>query len=228
MKTTLGKSDAEIKSDVLAELKYQPRVKVTDIGVLVKDGTVTLNGFATSYAEKWEAVSAAKRVAGVTAIADDITVKLWDSFIRTDSDIAASAGHQIKGITCIPPGKVQVTVSDGWITLNGELEWWFEKDEAERTVRSLAGVKGVSNLIKIKPKLSSSEIVSEIKSAFDRNSQLYDCAIEVEASGGKVTLRGTVYNYSEREEAARVAWAAAGVLSVDDRLEIDWSDGMDD
>jgi osmotically-inducible protein OsmY len=92
----------------------------------------------------------------------------------------------------------------------------------------LAGVKGVSNLIKIKPKLSSSDIVAEIKSAFDRNSQLYDCDIEVESSGGKVTLRGTVYNYSEREEAVRVAWAAAGVLSVDDRLEIDWSDGMDD
>jgi osmotically-inducible protein OsmY len=115
-------------------------------------------------------------------------------------------------------------VSDGWITLDGELEWWFEKEEAERTVRSLAGVKGVSNLIKIKPKLSSSEIISEIKSAFERNSQLYDCGIEVEASGGKVTLRGTVYNFTEREEAVRVAWAAAGVLSVDDRLEIDWSE----
>jgi osmotically-inducible protein OsmY len=228
MKTTLEKSDTEIKNDVLAELKYEPSVKVTDIGVLVKDGTVTLNGSATSYAEKWEAVRAAKRVAGVTAIADDITVKLWDSFVRTDSDIATSAANQFKWITSIPTGKVQLTVSDGWITLDGELEWYFEKDEAERTVRALAGVKGVSNLIKIKPKLSSSEIVSEIKSAFDRNSLLSDTDIEVEASGGKVTLRGRVYNYSEREEAVRVAWAAAGVLSVDDRIEIDWSDEMDD
>ena len=228
MKTIVEKSDTEIKSDVLAELKYEPSVKVTDIGVLVKDGTVTLNGCASSYAEKWEAVRAAKRVAGVTAIADDITVKPWDSFVRTDADIATTAAHQIKWITSIPTGKVQITVSDGWITLDGELEWWFEKDEAERTVRGLTGVKGVSNLIKIKPKLSASQIVSEIKCAFDRNSQLYDCEIEVEASGGKVTLRGTVYNYSEREEAVRVAWAAAGVSSVDDRLEIDWSDGMDD
>ena len=228
MKTTLEKSDAEIKSDVLAELEYEPSVKVTDIGVLVKDGTVTLDGCATSYAEKWEAVRAAKRVAGVTAIADDITVKLWDTFVRTDTDIATTAANQIKGITSIPTGKVQLTVSDGWITLDGELEWWFEKDEAERTVRGLAGVKGVSNLIKIKPKLSASDIVTEIKWAFERNSQLYDCDIEVEASGSKVTLRGTVYNYSEREEAVRVAWAAAGVSSVDDRIEIDWSDGMDD
>ena len=228
MKSTLEKSDTEIKSDVLAELKYEPSVKVTDIGVLVKDGTVTLNGSATSYLEKWEAVCAAKRVAGVTAIVDDIVVKLWDSFVRTDGDIAAAAANQIKWITSIPTGKVQLTVSEGWVTLDGELEWYFEKDEAERTIRVLAGVKGVSNLIKIKPKHSSSEIVSEIKSAFDRNSQLYDCDIEVEASGGKVTLRGTVYNYSEREEAVRVAWSAAGVMSVDDRLEIDWSDDMDD
>jgi osmotically-inducible protein OsmY len=228
MKPTLEKSDTEIKSDVLAELKYEPSVKVTDIGVLVKDGTVTLNGNATSYLEKWQAVRAAKRVAGVTAIADDIEVKLWDSFVRTDGDIATAAANQIKWITSIPTGKVQLTVSNGWVTLDGELEWYFEKDEAERTVRALAGVKGVSNLIKIKPKLSSSDIVSEIKRAFDRNSLLYDCDIEVEASGGSVTLRGTVYNYSEREEAARIAWAAAGVMSVDDRLEIDWSDDSDD
>jgi osmotically-inducible protein OsmY len=137
MKTIVEKNDAEIKSDVLAELKYEPSVKVTDIGVLVKDGTVTLNGCASSYAEKWEAVRAAKRVGGVTAIADDITVKPWDSFVRTDADIATTAAHQIKWITSIPTGKVQITVSDGWITLDGELEWWFEKDEAERTIRAL-------------------------------------------------------------------------------------------
>ena len=147
MKTIDAKSDAEIKTDVLAELKYEPSVKVTDIGVLVKDGTVTLNGYATNYAEKWEAVRAAKRVAGVTAIADDIKVKLWDSFDRTDGDIATTAANQIKWITSIPTGKVQLTVSDGWITLEGELEWWFEKNEAERAVQSLAGVKGVTNEI---------------------------------------------------------------------------------
>jgi osmotically-inducible protein OsmY len=228
MKTIDAKSDAEIKTDVLAELKYEPSVKVTDIGVLVKDGTVTLNGNATSYAEKWEAVRAAKRVAGVTAIADDIKVKLWDSFVRTDGDIATTAANQIKWITSIPSGKVQLTVSDGWITLDGELEWWFEKNEAERAVQSLAGVKGVTNEIKIKPKASAPVIESDIERALERNALLDDSDIEVAVSGTKVTLRGTVSNYSEREEAVRIAWAAAGVTSVDDQLDIDWSDDSDD
>jgi len=228
MKTIDAKSDAEIKTDVLAELKYEPSVKVTDIGVLVKDGTVTLNGYATNYAEKWEAVRAAKRVAGVTAIADDIKVKLWDSFVRTDGDIATTAANQIKWITSIPTGKVQLTVSDGWITLEGELEWWFEKNEAERAVQSLAGVKGVTNEIKIKPKASAPVIESDIERALERNALLDDSDIEVAVSGTKVTLRGTVSNYSEREEAVRIAWAAAGVTSVDDKLDIDWSDDSDD
>jgi osmotically-inducible protein OsmY len=228
MKTIDAKSDAEIKTDVLAELKYEPSVKVTDIGVLVKDGTVTLNGYATNYAEKWEAVRAAKRVAGVTAIADDIKVKLWDSFVRTDGDIATTAANQIKWITSIPTGKVQLTVSDGWITLEGELEWWFEKNEAERAVQSLAGVKGVTNEIKIKPKASAPVIESDIERALERNALLDDSDIEVAVSGTKVTLRGTVSNYSEREEAVRIAWAAAGVTSVDDQLDIDWSDDSDD
>ena len=228
MKTIDAKSDAEIKTDVLAELKYEPSVKVTDIGVLVKDGTVTLNGYATNYAEKWEAVRAAKRVAGVTAIADDIKVKLCDSFVRTDGDIATTAANQIKWITSIPTGKVQLTVSDGWITLEGELEWWFEKNEAERAVQSLAGVKGVTNEIKIKPKASAPVIESDIERALERNALLDDSDIEVAVSGTKVTLRGTVSNYSEREEAVRIAWAAAGVTSVDDQLDIDWSDDSDD
>ena len=228
MKTIDAKSDAEIKTDVLAELEYEPSVKVADIGVLVKDGTVTLNGFATSYAEKWEAVRAAKRVSGVTAIADDIKVKLWDSFVRTDGDIATTAANQIKWITSIPTGKVQLTVSDGWITLEGELEWWFEKIEAERAVQSLAGVKGVTNEIKIKPKVSAPVIELDIERALERNALLDDRDIEVAVSGTKVTLRGTVSNYSEREEAVRIAWAAAGVTSVDDKLDIDWSDDSDD
>jgi len=213
---------------VLAELKYEPSVKVTDIGVLVKDGTVTLNGYASNYAEKWEALRAAKRVAGVTAIADDIKVKLWDSFVRTDGDIATTAAKQIKWITSIPTGKVQLTVSDGWITLDGELEWWFEKNEAERAVQFLAGVKGVTNQIKIKPKISAPVIELEIQRALERNALLNENDIEVEVSGNKVTLRGTVSNYSEREEAVRIAWAAAGVASVDDQLDIDWSDESDD
>lgn len=222
------KTDTEIKSDVLAELKYEPSVKVTDIGVLVKDGTVTLNGNATSYSEKWQAVTAAKRVVGVRAIADDIKVKLWDSFVRTDGDIAAAAANQIKWSTSIPAGTVKVTLRDGWLTLEGEVGWWYEKNAAEDAVEDLTGILGVTNLITIKPKPSAANIQSDIESAFERNALLDASRIEVEASGNKITLRGKVRNYTEREEAERVAWAAAGVSSVDDKLDVEWFEGFDD
>jgi len=228
MISSVEKTDTEIKSDVLAELKYEPSVKVTDIGVLVKDGTVTLNGFATNYGEKWQAVTAAKRVAGVRAIADDIKVKLWDSFVRTDGEIAAAAANQIKWSTSIPAGAVKVTLRDGWITLEGEVGWWYEKNAAEDAVKDLTGVLGVSNQISIKPKPSSANIESDIESAFERNALLDASKIKVETSGNEVTLRGKVRNYSEREEAERVAWAAAGVSSVDDQLDIEWFGGFDE
>jgi len=228
MISSVEKTDTEIKSDVLAELKYEPSVKVTDIGVLVKDGTVTLNGFATNYGEKWQAVTAAKRVAGVRAIADDIKVKLWDSFVRTDGEIAAAAANQIKWSTSIPAGAVKVTLRDGWITLEGEVGWWYEKNAAEDAVKDLTGVLGVSNQITIKPKPSSANIESDIESAFERNALLDASKIKVETSGNEVTLRGKVSNYSEREEAERVAWAAAGVSSVDDQLDIEWFGGFDE
>ena len=223
MKSDIKKSDTELKSDVLAELKYEPSVKVTDIGVLVKDGVVTLNGYASSYGEKWDAVRAAKRVAGVKAIADDIEVKLPDSQRRTDGDIAAAAANQIDWSTTIPTGAVEVTVREGWITLEGEVEWWYQKNAAENVVQYLAGVKGVTNLITIKPKLAPAEVETAIKSAFERNALLDATKIQVETSGNKVVLRGKVRNYAERDEAERAAWAAPGVFSVDNQLQVAWS-----
>jgi len=150
MKTSVEKNDEELKIDVLSELEFDPSVKVSDIGVLVKHGTVTLNGYATSYGERFAAVRSAKRVAGVKAIADDIEVKLADSSHRTDADIAAAAIHQIDWNTTIPKGIAQVTVRDGWITLQGEFEWWHEKNATENAVLHLPGVKGVTNLITLK------------------------------------------------------------------------------
>ena len=226
MKSNIKKSDTDLKRDVLAELKYEPSVKVTDIGVLVKDGTVTLNGYATNYGEKWDAVRAIKRVAGVKAIADDIEVKLPDSQCRTAGDIATAAANQINCSTMIPTGTVSVTVREGWITLEGEVEWWYRKDAAEKAVQYLAGVKGVTNQILIKPTLSPTDVEKAIKSAFERNALLDAFKIQVETTGNRVVLRGTVRNYTEREEAERAAWAAAGVFSVDNQLKVEWSWGL--
>ena len=222
MQTITKKTDATLKIDVLAELNYEPSVKVTDIGVLVKDGTVTLNGYATSYGEKWEAVRAVKRVAGVLAIADDIEVKLPSSLQHNDGDIATAAIHQIDIGTSIPTGIVQATVRDGWITLEGNVEWWYQKNAAGQVVQHLAGVKGVSNFIEIAPKLNAAELETNIQSAFKRSAVLDAEHIRVETGGNKVILRGDVRNYQEREEAERVAWAAPGVISVANHLEVKW------
>ena len=224
MTTTTDKTDTEIKSDVLLELKYEPSVKVTDIGVLVKDGTVTLTGFATSYGEKYDAVQTAKRVGGVRAIADEIEVKFAGSSKHDDSDIAAAAANNIEWLSWNMPGKtVQVTVQKGWITLEGQVEWWYQKDAAENTVRYLSGVKGVSNQIKIKSKVTAAKVEKEIQASFERSALLDAKKIEVETSGSKVTLTGKVRNHAERDEAERIAWASPGVYSVDNELSVEWS-----
>ena len=215
---TLEKTDSEIKTDVILELKYEPSVKATDIGVIVKDGTVTLNGYATSYGEKWDAVNAAKRVRGVNAVADEIKVKLTYSYDRTDGDIATNAVNQIKWSTTIPENSVQITVRDGWITLEGEVEWRYQYTAAQDVMQYLAGVKGVSNLITIKPKLAPVDISIAIKAAFERNAQLEADSIEVDTLGNNVILCGKVGNYAER-----VAWAAPGVYSVDNQLTYSWT-----
>jgi len=222
MTTKPDKTDPEIKTDVLAEMTYDPNVKVTDIGVLVKDGTVTLNGYATSYGEKWEAVRAAKRVAGVNAIADEIEVRMPNSSCQTDGDIAHAALKLIDESPSILPGTVQVTVSEGCVTLEGEVEWWYQRDSAKNAIRHLPGLKGVSNLISIKSIVTPDGIEKDIKSAFERNALLDSSNIKVETSGHNVVLHGRVRNHAEREEAERVAGCAPGVTSVDNQLAVKW------
>jgi osmotically-inducible protein OsmY len=213
---------------VLAELKYEPGVNISDIGVLVKDGAVTLNGFVTNYGEKWNAVAATKRVAGVRAIADDIVVKLPSSLLRTDGDIAGAAANQITWFSSVPKGAVKVLVRDGWLTLEGELEWGYQRSDVQDNVQFLAGVKGVTNLIAIKSKLSAANVKDAIETAFERSALLDAEKIRVETSGASVTLRGKVRNYAERDEAERVAWAAPGVWSVDNQIDVKWSWGFED
>jgi len=186
------KSDTELKKDVLAELEFEPSVTVTDIGVLVRDGVVTLLGSTTSYGAKWTAVQATKRVAGVKAISDEIEVKLWDSNRHEDADIAAAAKHQIEWSTMVPRDVVEVTVREGWITLEGQVELWYQKDAAEKAVLYMSGIQGVINLISIKPRLTSTEIATVIQSAFERSALVDANRIQIETSGTKVALDGRV------------------------------------
>ena len=222
MKTEIEKTDLSIQADVIAELSYDPEVKVTDIGVLVKDGIVTLNGYATSYGEKWEAVKAAKRVARVVAIVDNIELMLPNSIHHTDEHIAAAAVNQIEATPAILPGTVQITVSEGWITLGGEVECWHQRDAAKNAVLHLSGVTGVSNMISLKPPQSSEKAETAIQLAFKRNSLLATHQIKVQKSENNVSLSGDVRNHAEREEAERVAWSAPGVTSVDNHLAVIW------
>lgn len=222
-KTRPNISDADIKTNVLSELKFEPSVKTSDIGVLVKDGTVTLTGLATSYWQKKNAVRAAERVCGVNGIADDIMIKLPGSLTQTDSDIAAAATQHLKWSSSVPDDSIKVTVRDGWITLAGDVEWWYEKNAAENSVDYLKGVKGVSNDISIKPKLSVQVIEADIESAFKRSAMLDADEVAVTTSGSSVTLRGKVRTYAERYEAERAAWGAPGVKAVDNKLTVNWS-----
>ena len=208
---------------MLSELEYEPSIKVSDIGVLVKDGVVTLNGYASSYGDKVDAVRAAKSVAGVRAIADEIKIKIPNSMRQTDGDIAAAAANHIELSWAGPAKDIQVTVRDGWITLEGLVEWGYQKGAAANAVRYLSGVKGISNLITIKPKVTAAGVETAIQSAFERNALVDAKKIHVETSGNKVTLRGHVRSHAEGGEAERIAWAAPGVSSVDNELVVEWA-----
>jgi len=220
---TLDKTDTELKNDVLSELSYEPSVKVTDIGVLVKDGMVTLNGYATSYIEKWAAVNAVKRVTGVKAITDEIEVKIPDVDRRTDEDITLAAINQIEWSTTIPLDTVEVIVSDGWVSLAGEVEWWYQQNAAINLVQQMAGVTGVSNGISVKPKAVKMAIEKDINSALKRSAIVDVDQIQVESANNKVVLRGEVRSFAARDEAERIAWSEPGVCSVDNHLGVNWS-----
>ena len=214
------RSDEQIQRDVFAELKWDARVLPNEIGVAVKNGIVTLTGWVDSYAKRWAAEDAAHRVRGVAAVVNDIEVKLPSAVERTDPDIAAAAIHALRWDAFIPIEKIKVTVSKGWVMLEGEVEWQYQKVDAERVVRRLTGVKGVTNLIVVKPRVTESELKRKIEEALVRTAKTDAEHITVDVEGTKAILRGTVRSWAEKEEAERAAWMAPGITEVDNRLVI--------
>ena len=215
------KSDIELKESVLKELEWDPRITSSRIGVSMEDGIATLNGEVESYAEKPAAVHAASRVFGVRGVADEIKVRLPDYDERTDADIARSAANAIAWNATVPPDCVKVLVENGWITLEGEVNWQSEKDAAEASAWSLRGIVGISNDIVVRPLVAMLDVKEQIEKAFERHAQIDARNIRIETKGTKIVLHGTVSSCIERKEAERVAWAAPGVTEVEDDLLVD-------
>jgi osmotically-inducible protein OsmY len=214
------RSDSEIEKNVKAELEWDPDLDATDIAVSVKDGVVTLTGFVKSYTDRYEAETAAKRVAGVVAVANDIEVRMPSVDERPDPDIAREAAAAIKSQLPISSQNIKIIVKNGWATLEGEVEWQYQRQTAESVVRRIKGVKGVSNTILLRPRAEPTEVKRKIQEALRRSAEVDANRIEVEAHGGEVILKGTVRSWIEREEAERAAWAAPGVTKVEDRIAI--------
>jgi osmotically-inducible protein OsmY len=195
-------------------------VAPNEVGVSVKTGVVTLTGRVESYTKKWAAEDAALRVRGVRAVANEIEVKLPFDDQRTDADIAAAAASALKWDAFIPSDKVQATVSKGWITLKGAVDWQFQKEAAEREVRNLKGVLGVTNLLTVAPRVKPSDVKKKIEEALVRSVKTDAKSIDVDVQGSKVVLKGTVHSYAEKKEAEHAAWQAPGITMVEDEISV--------
>lgn len=212
------KTDRELQEDVLEELDWEPSVNASHIGVEVTYGVVTLQGEVGSYAEKWAAERAAKRVSGVRGLAMELDIKLTEDTERSDTDIALAAGNMIDWHASIPKDAIKVVAEQGWVTLSGEVQWAFIREAADKAIRGLAGVKGVSNFVTVNPPVAPRDIKRKIEAALYRRAHVDASSITVGVSEGAVTLTGEVDSMAERDAVEHAARNTPGVKTVVDNL----------
>ena len=215
------KTDSQIQKDVMEQLRWEPFLNASEIGVAVKNGVVTLSGQVDSYLKKAAAENAAKKIAGVKAIAEDIQIGVSSSYRKTDTEIAEAVVNALKWHSAVQEEKIKIKVENGVVRLEGEVEWEYQRSNAKSAIENLAGVNGVVNLITIKTKVAPSDVTKRINAAFHRSATIGSSRITADVSGSKVTLRGKVRSYSEKEDAENAAWKAPGVLGVKNELEIE-------
>jgi osmotically-inducible protein OsmY len=214
------KTDVEIRNDILAELKWQPAIDETEIGVIVEDGIVTLSGVVNEYRKKALANKAAKSVAGVKAVAEDIEVKYGDDFKKTDKEIAKAAVNALEWNASVPKEKVMVFVEDGYIYLTGKVAWDYQRKAAKRTIQNLLGVKGVINNIELVPSTKAENTEEQIIKALRRSANLEAKGIRIQVDGSTVQLKGRVHSIKEKEEAEKAAYKAPGVRKVNNEIVV--------
>lgn len=214
------KTNTELQRDILEELQWEPSVDAAEVGVTVHDGVVTLAGRVPTFAEKLAAERATQRVVGVKAVANDLEVLPHGQGKRTDSDIATAAVDALEWHASVPSERIKVIVSKGWVTLDGEVDWQYQKKAAKNAVRHLLGVRGIVDNIAVKPKITAAEVKSRIDAAFRRSAEVDADKVQIEVDGGRIVLRGEVRSWSERQEAERTAWAAPGVTAVENRIAV--------
>lgn len=215
------KNDVEIQKDVIDQLSWEPILHETEISVAVRNGVVTLSGNVSNYFQKIAAEHAVKKVAGVKALAENILVGITADFVRSDTEIADAVVHALKWNIAVPDGKIMAKVENGVVSIEGEVEWDFQRAAAESSVVHIAGVKMVNNFVTIQPKITPSNIKEKIANTFERSATIDAGKIEVHVNGGTVTLNGKVRSFAELDDAVTAAWSAPGVNHVINNLELE-------